>query len=125
MPVILLTSDLACSSRVAGAAASRSVGCKTVMAVDRLLEQASGEPVRLVLLDLTTPGLDCLKLVPKLRAAQSPPPTIIAFGPHVHEQHLAAAKQAGCDFVLARGQFYAQAAELIQQFAGGDDPQST
>jgi CheY-like chemotaxis protein len=95
------------------------------MTPSRLIERMQGEGARLVLLDLTTPGLDCLTLVPLLRAAARPPQTIIAFGPHVHEQHLASAQQAGCDLVLARGQFYARAAELLERFAGGDSAQST
>jgi CheY-like chemotaxis protein len=125
MQTILLTADLACSSRVAGAAAAGSVACETAMTVDRLLERLAGEPARLVLVDLTTPGLDCLTLVPALRAAAISPLAIIAFGPHVHEQHLAAAQRAGCDLVLARGQFYARATEIIQRYAGGERRQST
>ena len=117
MQAILLTADLACSSRVSGAAASRAIGCEIAMTVDRLVQRVHAEGARLVLLDLTTPGLDCGKVVPLLRAIATPPTAIIAFGPHVHEQHLAAAEQAGCDQVLARGQFYALAAELIQRSA--------
>ncbi len=113
MGVILLTADLACSSRASGAAASQQVSCETAMSVERLLERISAEPFRLVLLDLNTPGLDCGTLMPQLRAARAEGMTIIAFGPHVHEAKLAQAQSAGCDDVMARGQFYGQLAEIM------------
>jgi hypothetical protein len=38
---------------------------------------------------------------------------VIAFGPHVHEDRLAAARAAGCDSVLSRGQFFSQAENVL------------
>jgi DNA-binding response OmpR family regulator len=113
MGAILLTADLACSSRATGAATSQQVPCETAMSVERLLERISAEPFGLVLLDLNTPGLDCRTFVPQLRAASPDGTTIIAFGPHVHEAKLAQARSAGCDGVMARGQFYGQLAEIM------------
>lgn len=111
MSAILLTADLACSSQVSGAAARTGVSLEVVMNPARLLERAAEIMPAVVILDLNTPLLDCRELVPQLKALASAP--IVAFGPHVHEARLAAAQEAGCDRVLARGQFYAQVEQLL------------
>jgi len=39
---------------------------------------------------------------------------VVAFGPHVHEERLAAAREAGCDEVLSRGEFFARVNAIVQ-----------
>jgi CheY-like chemotaxis protein len=112
MSTILLTSDLACSSQVSAAGTRAGVPVQIAMSPARLLELAAETAPRLVILDLNSPLLDCRELVPRLKQLPTPP-AIIAFGPHVHEGRLAAAQEAGCDQVLARGQFYAQVDRLL------------
>jgi hypothetical protein len=56
--------------------------------------------------------------VAQLKTTPGAPPTIIAFGPHVHEALLDAATQAGCDEVFSRGQFFAQLDEIISRNLG-------
>jgi len=68
----------------------------------------------LVLVDLTAPALDIAALVVEMKALD-PRPTIVAFGPHVHEALLAAARAAGCDQVASRGQFFAQLDGILRQ----------
>jgi CheY-like chemotaxis protein len=119
MQIIFLTNDLVFSSRVAGAAARAGLSVQTAASREALLEltkSADGNP--LVLLDLNAPGVDPAQLVPALRAAVSPPRAIIAYGPHVREDHLAAATTAGCDDVLTRGQFNVRMDELLQKWRG-------
>ena len=113
MAAVLLTSDLACSSKAAGAAARAGVELSTAMSIAALLDKVSAQAVELVILDLTTPALDPLQLVPQLRALPAPPGAVMAFGPHVHEAKLAAATDAGCELVISRGQFHAQLDELL------------
>ena len=112
MSVLLLTADLMCSSRVAGAAAATGKALQVAMSPSELLAQAAGKT--LVILDLDSPRADPANLLPRLRALSPPPAKVIAFGPHVHAATLAAARAAGCDEVLTRGQFYAQLAEVLR-----------
>jgi CheY-like chemotaxis protein len=111
--VVLLTVDLLCSSRVAGAGAAVGVAVRTAMSPADLLAQAAGRP--LVILDLESPAAGPAALLPQLRALAPPPSRIIAFGPHVHTARLQAARDAGCDEVLTRGQFYAQLNDVLSR----------
>jgi DNA-binding response OmpR family regulator len=119
MRIVLLTADLMCSSQLAGAAQREGASLATAATAEQLLRLAAEQPAALVVLDLNSPDIDPATLVPRLRALELPPRAILAFGPHVHEAHLAAARAAGCDEVLARGAFYAQAESIVARYAGG------
>jgi CheY-like chemotaxis protein len=117
MAILFLTTDLMFSSRVTGAAARLGMALKTAATPAALIELlAAAEPESLVLLDLNSPGVNPEQLAPALRASRNPPRAIIAYGPHVHEDRLAAATAAGCDEVLTRGQFNARMEETLAKW---------
>lgn len=118
MLALLLTADLACSSQATGAAARAAVPLEVVMSVPKLIERSAEAAPKLVILDLNTPSLDCQNVLDHLQTLM-PKPHSIAFGPHVHAGRLDAARQAGCDQVLSRGEFYARLDELLKVHAGG------
>ncbi len=118
MPAILLTSDLMTASQAQGAAARAGCPLKTVAGAAALVAEAARQAPTLVIVDLTTPGLDIQALVPQLTELARRP-QILAFGPHVHEARLEAAAAAGCDRVISRGQFHAQAEQILARCAGG------
>jgi DNA-binding response OmpR family regulator len=111
--VLLLTSDLATSSKVSGAASRQGVALQVAMDASVMAASAAELSPELVILDLSTPRLDLCGTIGALTANASKRPTIIAFGPHVHEGLLAAAREAGCDRVMSRGQFHAQVDKLL------------
>jgi hypothetical protein len=116
MSLVLLTSDLTCSSRIAGAAAHLGLVCTTAMSTTALDERlVSG--TRLVVIDLSTPGVVPSVLVPRIRTAVVPRPQIVAFGPHVHGELLEEAETSGCDAVVSRGEFFARLPELLARGA--------
>jgi CheY-like chemotaxis protein len=114
MAAVLLTADLACSSKVAGAAARTGRSVEIAMSVAALIEKGAG--AELIILDLMTPAADPIELLPKLRALAPPSNTVLAFGPHVNEERLAAAREAGCDEVITRGQFHSRLDELLSKY---------
>ena len=119
MLIAFLTSDLIFPSRVAGVATrigARLETAATSAALISKIESSEGTP-SVVLLDLSSSGLEPATTVPRLKSLLKPPRAIIAFGPHVHEAKLAAAGAAGCDLVLTRGQFDAQMGSLLLSFA--------
>ena len=76
----------------------------------------------LMLVDLTADGLPWARWIQiiKTSAATRRIP-ILAFGPHVNEDALAAAMHAGADRALPRGQVVRQLAELARRHARTDD----
>lgn len=108
---LLLSNDLMLVSQVSGAAARGGGSLRTAANAEQLLAQLASSPAPLVILDLATPGLAIDQLVADVKAIQAGAGEalkLIAFAPHVHEARLAAAKQAGADRVLTRGQFHTQ-----------------
>jgi DNA-binding response OmpR family regulator len=107
MSLVLLSRDLVTASRVEGAAMRQHVSLRTVGSIELAVAACSEQSISLMIVDLTLASLDVARLVTELKQA-NPVPTIVAFGPHVHEAALAAARDAGCDEVMSRGQFFAQ-----------------
>lgn len=116
--VLLVSADLFLGSRVRGAIESQGWTLETAGTGARAVERLqSGKPYGLVLVDLETPALQ-IESMSAARAEGAPP--IIAYGPHVHEKRLDAARTAGCDRVLTRGQFNATLSQLLKEFLTRD-----
>lgn len=116
MTVILVSSDLMAASNIRGAAHTLQIPLTVASSVDAVVSQCNEGRIDLVILDLSTPGLDPVAILPKLRSAEHPPGAIVAFGPHVHQQRLDKAAEAGCDEVLTRGQMHAQADAVLARY---------
>ena len=112
MQALFLTSDLMVSSQAANAA--KSVGCEltVVSSAEQLLEQMNEAPRQLVVVDLETSGGDMESLVSAIKSV-SVATRVLAFGPHVWTEKLAAATAAGCDVVCSRGQFTREMKEIF------------
>lgn len=113
--IVLVSNDLMGSSRLEGAARQAHAELRMLGAVPAVVEFCTAQAVPLVIVDLTTAGLEIAALVTELKSLANAP-AIAAFGPHVHEAALAAAQAAGCDVVVTRGQMMSQAAALIAHF---------
>jgi DNA-binding NarL/FixJ family response regulator len=117
MSVVLLTGDLMVASRVAGAAARVGTSVETAGTTEQAVARCAEGSVELLLVDLSAPAAKPQELVGQLMSFGGDRPTIVAFGPHVHEALLSAAREAGCDEVVSRGQFFAQLDALIMRLA--------
>lgn len=118
MQIVLLTKDLMLSSQLGGAVQQHGGKIAVALSPDDLVSKAEAAGADIVWLDLGMPGLDLKPLVSRLQALERPPRAVMALGPHVEEDVLQAAAEAGCDPVLPRGRFIASASELVRQFAG-------
>jgi DNA-binding response OmpR family regulator len=118
MTVLLLSGDLAVLARVEGAARRAGEAVRQVANGAQATGICQSENVRLVVVDLSTPGLEIAAVIRQLRSEPSSGSRVIAFGPHVHEQRLAEAREAGCDLVVTRGQFFSQLDSLLAADAG-------
>ncbi|TWT56716.1 hypothetical protein KOR42_00700 [Thalassoglobus neptunius] len=95
---LILCNDLMFSSQLNGAA--QRAGCvpRTCLGQTSAMKELGSQQIRWVVVDLELSGVD----LAALRNATSA--KIVAFGPHVQTDRLAAARSAGCDFVLSRGE---------------------
>jgi DNA-binding NtrC family response regulator len=121
MAVVLLSGDLMGASRIEGAARLAGIPYRMVGTVDAVLAACAATPVSIVAVDLATAGIEVAALVNGLKQQAARVPTVIAYGPHVHEAVLEAAQAAGCDQVLSRGQFMSQVDAIFARFAGSKD----
>jgi DNA-binding NarL/FixJ family response regulator len=118
MRALIASSDLSIVSLATGAAARKSAELQVAMSPAALAEAIQSKAFELVIFDLGMPSLDIAAAMKKLREqAPSMATKTLAFGPHVQEAVLAAARSAGCDRVLSRGQFHSQ----IDAILGGGE----
>ncbi len=115
MNALLITTDLMALSAAEGAATRAGARLKTAAPKVAVTTATELSP-RVVAIDLTASIADLPALVDGLREA-APEVTLVAYGPHVHEAKLQAAKAAGCDLVISRGQFHKGFAEILAQCA--------
>jgi DNA-binding response OmpR family regulator len=116
MCILLLASDLMAASKFAEAAKRVSRDADFALSVETFLERAATTPPTGVILDLGVTDLDLPWLVAQLRGGPNPP-AIIAFAPHVQAARLDAARDAGCDQILTRGDFHRRMDEILTHFA--------
>ena len=113
MEVVLLSNDLMVVSRASGAAAASGAVLRAAANATAATALLSERAAELVVIDLGLPALELESLISVIKADPNHSARVIAFGPHVHADRLAAARSAGCDAVLSRGQFFAQADSLL------------
>jgi hypothetical protein len=108
--LLALVPDLMDRSKVSAAATREVVFVRSADALVDQLSGASGHPssVDLVVVDLARPG--ALGAIGELVARGC---SVVAFGSHVDREVLAAAKEAGCEAVLPRSEFFSRLPELL------------
>lgn len=114
--LVLLSNDLMFSSSLSGVVTRMGAMLQVVATSDELLSRANTKQLALAIIDLTTPLIDLGELLTRLKQAAHPPTAVIAYGPHVHAERLAAARAAGCDAVFTRGQMHGQLPEVIGRY---------
>ncbi|QDV12119.1 hypothetical protein CA51_19950 [Rosistilla oblonga] len=97
---LLLSTDLFFASRIKSAA----VEAGYEMSMGKSIEKVTlKEGLQVVIVDLSTTGSTVEAIAQHVRE-QAPSARLVAFGPHVQTGRLAAAREAGFDVVLTRGQ---------------------
>ena len=104
MNCLFLSSDLMFGPRVSHAAAIHGSCLKMVLSPGKLEDELLEAMYELAVLDLSCSLFDP-EVVIQVIAASGQHLKTLAFGPHVQEEKLAAAVQAGFDTVMTNGQF--------------------
>jgi CheY-like chemotaxis protein len=116
--VLLISRDLFLTSRITGAADRIGLQLKIEPNANTALRRLGEESFAAVLVDLTHPDADPADIAAAIPSDDaSPRPRLIAYGPHVHKDRLAQAREAGFDEVLTRGQFDANMPEVLARCA--------
>jgi CheY-like chemotaxis protein len=110
---LLLTRDLMFTSKVTSTAAALGWKVEVVGTVELFNQRAAESKPRAVFLDLSLSDLNPARVVMPL--VGEPRPVVIAFGSHVDEVRLQAAREAGCDEVMPRSKFSSTLPELLQR----------
>lgn len=120
--ILLVSPDLMVASRLGGLAARQGAALETARSLDAA---PPGTGYHVAILDLQGLGGDAAVLVACARerlAALGPGagvgPAVIAFGPHVAEDRLAAARAAGADDVVSRGELLGAFAAVLARRIG-------
>ena len=111
--LLLVTGDLMLLSRLERVAQVCSL-TKVVAANRDQAVTACDAACQVAIIDLQASGNDISTIVAKLKEV-NPELSIVAAGPHVHEQKLQQAQQAGCDVVVSRGQLDRDAESIVQR----------
>jgi DNA-binding NarL/FixJ family response regulator len=115
MTILLISTDLMIQSRVAAAATQQGLAPPKIGGSVAAAPLDAPADCGIVILDLSTSGLDVAAAVRSLRDRLPQSTSIVAFAPHVHTAKLAAAHDAGCDQVLSRGQFDREIDAVIER----------
>lgn len=111
MKTLLLSDDLMLSSQATQTARTAG-GDVQVLSQQQILRECASLPSAQVILDLNTPLANLAEFVSQIRDSGCEA-KIVAVAPHVHTAKIEAARAAGCDVVLTKGQFHASMAELL------------
>ena len=114
MTIVLVSNDLTVLSRVEGATTRLGQAVRGASGESQAVQLCEADDANTVIVDLSTPLLDVASLVNRLKSKDGSVTRVVAFGPHVHEQRLAAAREAGCDVVVSRGQFFSQLETILK-----------
>lgn len=115
--ILLLTKDLFFVPIVRTAAAKLGVEVAVVLSIESdKLQTLPTESVTAWVVDLNSVTLEDLPSVVDNLSQRFPTAKRVAFGPHVQEQRLQAARDAGCQQVLSRGQLDSQIDRLIHDW---------
>ncbi|MFV0446565.1 MAG: hypothetical protein ACK5Q5_23595 [Planctomycetaceae bacterium] len=113
--IVLLSGDLLFGSRFHSAAEHLGIETCGALSAAQALSAIERGRVTGLCVDLEVTPLDIAEFVTTARSTQ--PLRIVAYGPHVHGDRLAAAETAGCDAVLSRGEFNRRMTDLLKQLS--------
>jgi DNA-binding NarL/FixJ family response regulator len=122
--VVHLSDDLLFSSRVAATARAKGLPATTIQRASDLPPRIQVSETRLVLVDLSFPGLRLGDLMRTLHGGDDGRPFVVAYGSHVDTETLQAARDAGCDVVLPRSKFVADLEDSLANWASSRESHS-
>lgn len=121
MPILIVVEDLIFLSKIRETARLTGVVIEEVRP-SQLSERLAGSPVSAVICDLNYRAGLALEAVREIKHNPSLLPIlVIGFLSHVQADLAAAAREAGCDVVMARSAFSLQLPDLLRRYAAQNE----
>ena len=111
MKVLAAIHDLMFSSKVN--AAARGKPLSWVPRGTDVAEHVAREKPDVLLIDLGSPKFDAVAAVKAIKSGESKQTTVIGYVDHTREDLIEAARAAGCDQVMSKGEFARRLPELL------------
>jgi len=118
MHVVMLTADLMLTSSAQGVVMRYGGVMATASSADNALLKCQDLSAAALVVDLNTRGLEIGELVNRVRQECCPVPIVCGVSPHVHENLLAAARDAGFGVVMTRGEFERRLDDTLKELDG-------
>ena len=110
MKIVAAIHDLMFSSKVNAAAGGRPI--TWLKRGTKVADEVAREKPDVLLIDLAAPQLDAVNAIRQIKQAGNV--TVIGYVDHTREDVMQAARAAGCDQVLSKGEFARRLPELLQ-----------
>ena len=119
--VVAAVEDLLFRSKVSETADTLGVEAVFPRSPKKLIGEVQSSPPDLLVLDLNSSRFEPLKLLGQLKADDtSKGVPVVGFLSHVQKDLAVAAREAGCDQVMARSAFTRDLPEILSSTASGD-----
>ncbi len=111
MKILAAIHDLMFSSKVNAAAGGRPI--TWMKRGTKVVDEVARERPDVLLIDLASPQLDAVNAIREIKKAAASV-TVIGYVDHTREDVIAAARAAGCDQVMSKGEFARRLPELLE-----------
>jgi CheY-like chemotaxis protein len=119
--ILYFAADLLWATRIKSTGDAAGIPTRPVRSLEMLESRLADSPVKGVVVDLDSPER-AMTLIRRMREAGSDADRsipVVAWGPHVAVEVLAAAREAGADAVLARGAFSRALIRILRELESG------
>ena len=112
--VLAAVEDLLFRSRISEAASALNVEAAFPRSPKKLVEQAAASPPDLLVLDLNSARFEPISLLGRLKSEEATKNVpVVGFLSHVQKDLALAARESGCDRVMARSAFVKDLPEIL------------
>ena len=112
MKVLAAIHDLMFSSKVTASARGRPI--EWLKRGTKVTDQVAASKPDVLLIDLAAPQLDAVNAIREIKSGECKGTTVIGYVDHTRAEVMEAARAAGCDQVLSKGEFARRLPELLE-----------
>jgi len=112
MKILAAIQDLMFSSKVTACARGRPV--EWLKRGSKVVDQVAASKPDVLLIDLASPQLDAVNAIREIKSGESKQITVIGYVDHTRADLIEAARAAGCDQVMSKGEFARRLPELLE-----------